>query len=139
MPITSESCRSGELAQSAMTRSMSIEEKPGSWATTALEAPPLAPDAVPDVLDAVPPAEDVEPVASVLPEVPEVPEPASAAVEPDVPLVSLVPEAVEPEVPLVSLEPEAVEPDVVSVVEPVLPAPEAWFCMEPEAAWKPLT
>lgn len=94
---------------------MSIDEKPGSCAITMLEAPPLAPDALPDVPDE-PPAVVVEPVASLLPVVPVVlpAVPASAAVDPDAPAVSVVPE---PEVPVL---------------------PEAWFCMEPDAASKPL-
>jgi hypothetical protein len=140
-PITSDSCLSGELAQSDMTRSMSIEEKPGSWAITALEAPPLAPEAVLDVSE-VPPAAEVEPVASAL-------EPASAAVELDVPVVSAVlePVVLEP----VVLEPAsaAVEPVVSVVVEPVVepvvpvdpvdPLAPMSALIEPEPAWKPLT
>lgn len=127
-PIISESWRSGELAQSDMILSMSTVLKPGSWATTALDAPPLAPDAVlelPDVplavsvvpeeavppASVVPPADEVEPVTS-LPELPEVLLPASAAVD------------------SVVLD----EPDV-----PLVPEAEAWFCIWPDAAWKPLT
>jgi hypothetical protein len=151
MPITSDSCLSGELAQLDMTLSMSIEEKPGSWAITALDAPPLAPDALPEVSDELP-AVVVEPVASVPepvsadveldePVVPVVPELASAEVEPDVPLVSAEPE---PVVPVVPVEPEpafeAVELVVSVVVEPLVPDAfiPAWFPIEPEAAWKPL-
>jgi hypothetical protein len=143
MPITSDSCLSGELAQSDMTRSMSTEEKPGSWAITALDAPPLAPEAAPDVSDVLP-AVEVEPVASD-PLVPVVPEPASADVDPEVPDVPVVSVVLEPVVPVVP-EPAsaAVELEVSVVVEPVVPVvPDepmpAWFCMEPEAAWKPLT
>jgi hypothetical protein len=132
MPTISEICRSGELAQSAMMRSMSMALKPGSWATTALDAPLLAPEAVP-------PAEEVEPVVSLVVE----PEPASAAVEPDVesvePVVSVVPDPEDPEPASAAVEAE--EPEVVSVVlDPEEPdVPDAWFCIAPEAAWKPLT
>jgi hypothetical protein len=107
MPTISEICRSGELAHSVMMRSMSMALKPGSWATTALDAPLFAPEAVP-------PAEEVEPVVSLEVE----PEPASAAVEPDVaseePVASVAPDPEEPEPASAVVEPE--EPVVVSVV-----------------------
>ena len=128
MSIISEICRSGEFAQSAMMRSMSIALKPGSWATTALDAPLLAPEAVL-------PADEVEPVVSLVVE----PEPASAAVEPVVePVVSVVVEP-EPEPASAAVEPVA-EPVVSVVPEPEVPdVPDAWFCIEPDAALKPLT
>jgi hypothetical protein len=137
----SDSCLSGELAQSVMILSMLTLEKPGSCAITALEAPPLAPVADDPDVSAEPlvlPAAEVEPVVSVVeePEEPEPLEPASA-VEPDAaPEESVVPE--EPDAPEL-LEPAsaAVEPEVSEV--PVVPEePVLAADCEPEAALKPL-
>lgn len=149
--IISDSCRSGEFWHSVMMRSTSILLKPGSWAVTALDAPPEAPEASEE------PAVEVEPVVSVLalPELPAsavvdevsepdaVPLPLSAVVaevsEPeavsDVLLESAVveevsePEAVPPVLPAsadVEDVPDAAVPDV-SVEPEAPPADEAWF------------
>ena len=139
-PIISEILRSGEFAQSDMILSISTPLKPGSWAMTALDAPPLAPDAVldePEVsvveeavppASVVPPAEEVEPVTS-LPELPDVLPPASAVVElPDEPEVPDEPASAEveldvsdvPDVPDVPASAD-VEPVVLLMSLPVVP------------------